>query len=104
MKKIMNEKVYDTDKAEKIADIGFSNKGDFAYWSDELMKTKRGNWFLYCGGGPTSMYAESVGNNSTTGSEHLRELSAEEAVDWLIENNKVEALEKHFPERMPEDA
>ncbi len=104
MRTIKDGKIYDTEHAESIAEIGFSTPGDFEYWSDELMRTKKGNFFLYCGGGPLSQYAEYAGNGTTTGSSCIKPLSREEAIEWLLENGKLSALEKYFPDEAPEEA
>ena len=76
MKKIIDGKIYDTEKAEKITGESYSTRGDFHHTFQDLYMTKKGTYFFHGGGGPMTDYAIALGNNSTGGSENI----------WLPEN------------------
>lgn len=86
MKRIIKNKVYDTEKAQRI---GFWDNGhyvsDFGYSSEALYRKKNGEFFLHGEGGPFSMYAERSGNNTGWG-EKIIPLKYEEAQKWAEEH------------------
>ena len=97
MKKIINGKRYDTETAEMVADDSYSNYGDFEYWSEELYRTKRGNWFLCGEGGAMSRYSRSVGQNETGGGSAIIPLTRGKALAWLGAHAPAsEAYEEYF--------
>jgi hypothetical protein len=101
MKKIIDGKRYDTETATKIA--GWSNNlgsRDFHNCSEDLYKTKSGNWFIYGEGGPMTNYATSCGNNSYCGGEDICPMTPEEAQIWLETHNFVGELEEHFSNKI----
>lgn len=102
MKKIINKKMYDTDKAI-LVDEYWNGLGssDFRYFSEELYITKRGEFFLYGSGGAMTNYAKSNGK-STWGSSEIIPLSPDEAYEWLEEYNKTEAIEEYFFDKIQE--
>ena len=86
MKQIVRGKRYDTETATKVADDSYSNYGDFGYWSEELYRTKKGNWFL-CG---ELMIGTNGGNDITP-------LTQEQALAWLEpRTTDPEAIEEYF--------
>ena len=101
MKQIINGRKYDTETAEYIASTGFGYSGDFRYWSEDLYKTEKGNWFIAGEGGPLTRYAVSTGDG-TSGSERIIPLSKQEVLEWLESANKPEILEKFFPDDIEE--
>ena len=46
MKKVIGNKLYDTEKAERIGSDSFSVVGDFHYWFQELYRTRSARFFL----------------------------------------------------------
>ena len=103
MRKIINGKRYDTETATQVAHYRHSNPGDFAFYAEELYRTRRGNWFLAGEGGPMSAYARSVGQNETAGGSGISPLTSDEARDWLETKGKTLELEKYFGDEI-EDA
>ena len=97
MRKVINGRVYNTETAEMIAKNGSFN-GNFYDYSEELYKTKKGNWFLYGKGGAMSKYAVHEGNGWTSGGSSLLALSEDEAKKTLEDWNEVEVIETHFGE------
>lgn len=99
MKKIINGKVYDTEKAQCVG--GWSNgqyTSDFSYCSEDLYKKRTGEFFLYGEGGPMSKYAESCGNNSWSGGAKIIPLSYKAAQEWAEEHLNGEEYESIFGE------
>lgn len=98
MKAIINGKRYDTASATKItSEWNGRSRSDFRHLCEELYKTKNGAYVLACEGGALTQYAESHGNLKGSG-EAIIPFTSEEAIQWLEENKKADALEKEFPE------
>lgn len=86
MKKIINNKVYDTDTARKLGE--WSNAGgwsDFNHIEETLYQKRTGEYFLHGEGGPMTKYAVSCGNNSWSGGEKIIPLTYENARKWAEE-------------------
>ena len=66
MKKIIDGKVYDTNKANRVCEVLSStqNHADFGWHDTELYRTAKGRFFVAGKGGPSSMWAERVDQNS----------------------------------------
>ncbi len=97
MKKLINNKLYNTETAEKVG--RYSNGygcGDFNYVSESLYKTKSGAWFLHARGGAMTEYKTVHGDSQSSG-ETIIPLSNERALEWLSQNDLVEVAEKYFP-------
>lgn len=89
MKKIINNKRYDTETAKLLGEDSYSNWGDFHFWEETLYQKRTGEFFLHGVGGPASKYAETVGQNQWIGGEKIIPLSFEKARDWA--ENHLEA-------------
>lgn len=101
MKKTINGKRYDTETAELVAEYSYSNSNDFHYLSEELYRTKKGNWFIAGEGGAASKYAKSSGNSSF-GSSDIEAISKDEALEWLQKYDENDAIDKYFAEEIEE--
>jgi hypothetical protein len=83
MKKIICGKVYDTEKAKKVASWYSSYaRNDFNYYEEELYKKKTGEFFLYGEGNAASPYSRSCGQNEWCGGEKIVPLTFKEAQEW----------------------
>lgn len=83
MKKIINNKVYDTDTANVLAE--WSNglgPRDSTRVHETLYQKRTGEFFLYGVGGPASRYAVSAGQNSWSGGSRIIPLTWEAAREW----------------------
>lgn len=96
MKKIINGKLYDTDKARYLGGDSYSNSRDFHHWSEVLYVKRTGEYFLYGEGGPMTKYAESTGQNTWSGGEKIIPLSIETARKWAEEHLRAEDYEEIF--------
>ena len=87
MKKIINNKVYDTDTAKQVGawDNG-AGYGDFNHMEETLYQKRTGEYFLHGRGGPMTKYAVSCGNNSWSGGEKIIPLAYENARAWAEEH------------------
>lgn len=82
MKKIINNKVYDTDTAKELGAYYHGERGDFSHYSETLYRKKTGEYFLHGEGGPMSRYAETVGQNEWSGGEKIMPMGYTEAQKW----------------------
>lgn len=102
MKMVINDKLYDTEKAVLVAKYsnGLSRR-DFKHLYEDLYITSRGQFFVHCEGGPLTKYNEKSGN-CRYGVETIVLYTPQEAYEWLIEHNKAEAIEQYFSDRIQE--
>lgn len=82
MKKIIKNKLYDTETAKELGSDSYSNCHDFHWWAETLYQKRTGEFFVYGEGGPASKYAETVGLNEWSGGERIMPLSYSEAQEW----------------------
>lgn len=97
MKKIINGKVYDTDKAKELG--AYSNGGgwrDFNHFEETLYQKRTGEFFLFGEGGPMTRYAEAEGQNSWSGGRRIMPMSYDEAKQWAEENLDADEYEEIF--------
>ena len=104
MKKIINNKNYDTETARVIGSNSYSQPRDFNWWSEILYCKRTGEYFLYGEGGPRSRYAEHVEQNCWRGGEKIIPLTYEEARKWAEENLTANEYEEVFGEVTENDS
>ena len=102
MRKIIKKLIYDTENADFVAYYSYSNSRDFNYMSENMYRTKKGRWFLVGEGGPNSKYGVKTGYNEWSRSEQLIAMEPEDALEWLEEHGKTEAIEKYFSDCLVE--
>lgn len=93
MRKVIQGKIYDTERAHKVADYHYSIPKNPEHYVESLFLTAKENWFLYCEGGMESEYAD----GST-----IKAYTPDDAFLWLEKYNKIPELEEHFPDRIEE--
>jgi len=102
MKKIINGSLYNTETARLVGEWDNGGQyGSFTYCSEDLYQTRSGKYFVHGAGGAMTTYAEHHGN-STSGSEQIRSLTAEEARQWAEEHLDADEYAKEFGE--PDEA
>jgi len=97
MKKIINNKVYDTNTAKEVG--SYSNGGtwrDFNHIEETLYKKKTGEFFLFGEGGPATRYAEPEGQNSWSGGSRIMPMTYDEAREWAEKNLDADEYEEIF--------
>lgn len=105
MKKIINGKMYDTEKANQIGyhDNGLSYS-DFSYVCETLYKKRTGEYFLHGDGGAMSKYAVHSGDNSWGGGEKIIPMEYESARKWAEGNLTADEYQAEFGEVTEGDA
>lgn len=97
MRKIINGKAYDTEKATTVAerDNGqWDNR--FNLVTETLYRKRTGEYFLHGEGGAMTRYAQSCGQNSWSGGELITPLSYDQAKQWCEDNGTAEEYEREF--------
>ena len=97
MKKIINNKVYDTETAQELASWASTwDTPDFYHVCETLYRKRTGEYFLYGAGGPMTQYARTIGQNEWSGGEKIIPLSAENARNWAEEHLDGDEYESIF--------
>lgn len=104
MKKIINNKRYDTETSREIGSDSYSNRRDFHYWCETLYCKRTGEYFLHGEGGQASKYAETVGQNEWSGGERIIPLSYENARQWAEDHLDADDYETEFGEVAEDDS
>lgn len=103
MKKIINNKVYDTNSAKKIAEWDNGNYG-LDSCVETLYKKRTGEFFLRGDGGAMSKYAVSCGDNNWCGGEKIIPMSYESAREWAEKHLSPDEYESIFGEVVEDDS
>lgn len=96
MKRIIKNKVYDTNTAQRLAENGYNYPGDLNFWNETLYRKRTGEYFLHCEGGANSRYAERIDANSWSGGERITPVTEEEAREWAERNLDGDQYEEIF--------
>lgn len=96
MKKIIKNRLYDTDTAKVIGEYVYSNRRDFSFYEETLYKKKNGEYFLHGIGGGLSKYAESTGTNTWGGGEKIMPLTTDRAQEWAEQHLDTDEYIKEF--------
>ena len=88
MQRVIDRKLYDTDRAEQIAQYApNADRSDLYYLIETLYETSGGEYFLHCEGGAATQYAKPCSGGGTTGSAEIELLDEEAALDWCEERD-----------------
>lgn len=104
MRKIINNKVYDTDTAVRVG--VWSNSSDcreLSFVQESLYKKRTNEFFLHCEGGAMSIYCTHLDENHTGYGERINPLSYEAARQWAEEHLTAEEYEELFGEVVEDD-
>ncbi len=103
MKKVIDGKLFDTEKATLIAEYWNGlDYSDFFNITEKLYVTSKGSYFLYGEGGPMTEYRERCGSNNWSGSADMFSLTRREAYRWLVKREQTEAIIEHFSDFIEE--
>lgn len=105
MKKIIENKIYDTSTAKEVASWsdGLSFR-DFTHVEETLYQKRTGEFFLHGAGGPSTRYAVSAGLNSWTGGEKIIPLTWEAAREWAEGHLDADDYQQIFGEVVEDDS
>jgi hypothetical protein len=97
MRKIIDGKRFDTDRAVAIGAASHGYHGDHDHWEATLYRTPRsGRYFIAGSGGPASRFSQSAGQNTWVGGEDLIPMTTEEARRWAESYLDADAVEQFF--------
>ena len=86
MKRVLNRKLYDTDRAEQIAQYApHPDRWDIQFLVETLYKTADEEYFLHCRVVAVSEYVTTIEGGRTV-EEELIVLDEEAALDWCEEH------------------
>ena len=105
MKKIINNKLYDTETAKLVGEWGSGlGRSDFRYCEENLHLKKTGEFFLHGKGGAMSKYCEiSADGNERSWGEKIVPLTVDEAKEWAEEKLDADEYQAIFGEISEED-
>ncbi len=86
MKKVIDGRVYDTDKAQLLGEVQHGDYGNFESWGQALYKSKSGLYFMNCWGGPLSQYGYSCPGGNISGDDFIHPVNIEQAKNWSEKN------------------
>lgn len=96
MRKIINNKIYNTKTATELAH--YEDGCGYSHWRERLYVTKKGNYFLCGSGGASSKYAVALSYNSWGSSSDINAITPEAAYKWCVDYNEVDLVEERFAE------
>ncbi len=95
MKIIINNRLYDTDTAEKIAEWHLGMYGELGYREEYLYRKKSGEFFLYAHEGD-AFIPISIDEELLLGGENIVPLTERDTKKWLEKKADVEVYESLF--------
>ena len=97
MKKIINNKRYDTNTAKKVAEYDSdAARSDFNYYHEDLYQKRTGEFFLYGQGNAASKYADRAFPDGWTSGEKITPLTIDQAKDWAERTQDADTYESIF--------
>lgn len=97
MKKIINNKVYDTETAKMLGRMDNGcGYNDLNWVCESLFRKKTGEFFLLGEGGARTRYASSVGDNSWSSGSAIIPIGEERAREWAEHYLKADEYENIF--------
>lgn len=96
MKKIIDGRIYDTDKAQLIGDIGGDYGDRLNSWSESLYRKRNGEYFFHGEGGPNTKYSRQISANNWSGGEEIKPLTYAEARAWAEKHLDPDIVIEHF--------
>ena len=104
MKKIINGRVYDTEKAKELGTYAnYGSWSDFSHLEETLYRKKTGEYFLFGEGGAATKYAEAEGQNSWSGGRRIMPMTYDEAREWAEKHLEADEYEAIFGEIVEDD-
>ena len=104
MKKIINGKVYDTERAQAVCNWDNGVYGDFDRLEETLYHKRTGEFFLFGEGGARTKYATSTGDNNWAGGSRVIPLTWDAAREWAEEHMTGEEYEAVFGAVVEDDS
>lgn len=97
MRKVINGRLYDTDKAHRVGEWDNGRfPTDFDYEQETLYRKKTGEYFIHGEGGARSVYAQERGSDGWRGGERIMPCSYDRARKWVESNLTADEYEAEF--------
>lgn len=97
MKKIINNKQYNTETAKKCGEYEPNlYRSDFNWFCETLYQKKNGEFFLHGDGNANSRYRRSCGQNEWCGDEKIIPMTYQEAQEWAEKHLDGDEYEEIF--------
>lgn len=97
MKKIINNKRYDTNTARLVGEWQSSDpRSDFRYYSEALYVKRTGEYFLAGHGNAASPYSRKCGQHEWCSGEQITPFTPEQAREWGEDKMESDAYEAEF--------
>ena len=97
MKKVINGRRWDTEKANLVCEAQFGSPRDLDYVKEGLYQTPRSKRFFLAGeGGPMTVFAHAVSEGTLCGGEKLIPISADVALSYAKLHADAEIVDKFF--------
>lgn len=104
MKKIIKNKVYDTDTAKLLAEYDSGNRGDFHWYCEELYQKKTGEFFIYGEGNAASPYSKRCPTGGFDPGWAIKPMSYDEAREWAEKKLDADEYISIFGEPQEDDS
>lgn len=98
MRKIIDNRKYDTETARKLAEVSHGAQSDFKHYEETLYVKRTGEHFLYGYGHAASKYAEYVDGGGWGAGERIIPLTYAEAREWAERELDADEYEEIFGE------
>lgn len=95
MKKVLHNRVYNTDSSYLLGSWTNNAQDESTYFVEKLYQKRSGEFFLYGKGGSNSRFAKQVGSQWLSG-EKIVPLIWDEAKAWAEKHLSPEEYETHF--------
>jgi len=104
MKKIINGRIFDTEKAVLVGEVEAScGHGDFNWWKAGLYQTPVSKRFFISGeGGAMTMFSRTISQNEWSGGSKVIPMDNDEALAWAEQYLNTEVIEKYFADLIKE--
>lgn len=97
MKRVIDGRIYDTDKAILIGEYSHLSPTDFNFFFAGLYQTARSKRFFLAGkGGPMTAFGKHCSDGSWTFGEKIIPLADQDAREWAEKYMKYEDVKKYF--------
>ena len=96
MKKIINGKLYDTDKAVKVGAWDNHEYGDIKYICETLYRKKTGEYFVHGEGGAATKYAVAAEADRWKAGERIMPMAYDAAREWAEEHLTADEYQTAF--------
>lgn len=104
MKRIIRNKLYNTDTAHKIAEYCNNAEQDFARATITLYRKRTGEYFIHGDGGPYTIYGRRYEDGSMGWGEKIEPLTYQQAKQWAEDHISADAYESEFGKITEDDS